>query len=142
MEFRRLATSNSLCSNEKDTTSIGETRYAGTSEGGARLGGGGVCRKERLLQPRGTGSERTPADQRRLPGAGVGPRQRPSAAFAEPDHVGQAELFHEKHLGRGDTFDKATAALSIAYADQTERDYELLKKAARKGELEVVMERW
>jgi len=45
------------------------------------------------------------------------------------------------YLGSGDTFDKAIAVFSIAYADQTERDYELLKKAARKGELEVVMER-
>ncbi len=45
------------------------------------------------------------------------------------------------YLGNSDKFDKAIAAFSIAYANQTERDYELLKKAARKGELEVVMER-
>ncbi|WP_433963633.1 DUF2252 domain-containing protein [Tunturiibacter gelidiferens] len=45
------------------------------------------------------------------------------------------------YLGKSDTFDKAIAAFSIAYADQTERDYELLKKAAQKGKLEVVMER-
>jgi uncharacterized protein (DUF2252 family) len=45
------------------------------------------------------------------------------------------------YLGNSDKFDKAIAAFSIAYANQTERDYELLKRAARKGELEVVMER-
>ncbi len=45
------------------------------------------------------------------------------------------------YLGNSDKFDKAIAAFSIAYANQTERDYELLKKAARKGELEVVIER-
>ena len=45
------------------------------------------------------------------------------------------------YLGNKDKFDKAIAAFSIAYANQTERDYELLRKAARKGELEVVMER-
>lgn len=45
------------------------------------------------------------------------------------------------YLGKGDTFDKAIAAFSIAYADQTEQDYEFLKKAAQKGKLEVVLER-
>jgi uncharacterized protein (DUF2252 family) len=41
------------------------------------------------------------------------------------------------YLGTKDTFDKAIAAFSIAYADQTERDYELLKKAAQRGKLGV-----
>ncbi len=45
------------------------------------------------------------------------------------------------YLGRSGTLDKAIAAFSIAYADQTERDYELVKKAARQGKLEVIMER-
>ena len=45
------------------------------------------------------------------------------------------------YLGNSDTFDKAIAAFSIAYADQNERDYEFLKKAAHKGKLEVVLER-
>jgi Uncharacterized protein conserved in bacteria (DUF2252) len=45
------------------------------------------------------------------------------------------------YLGKSDTFDKAIAAFSIAYADQTERDYETLKRAAQKGKLEVVLER-
>ena len=45
------------------------------------------------------------------------------------------------YLGRRDTFDKAIAAFSIAYADQTERDYELFKKAVQRGKLEVAMER-
>jgi hypothetical protein len=45
------------------------------------------------------------------------------------------------YLGTNETFDKAIAAFSIAYADQTERDYELLKKAAQRGKLTVAMER-
>ena len=45
------------------------------------------------------------------------------------------------YLGNSDTFDKAIATFSIAYADQNERDYEFLKKAAHKGKLEVVLER-
>jgi uncharacterized protein (DUF2252 family) len=45
------------------------------------------------------------------------------------------------YLGKSDTFDKAIAAFSIAYADQTERDHEVLAKAAKKGKLQVAMER-
>ena len=45
------------------------------------------------------------------------------------------------YLGKSDTFEKAIAAFSIAYADQNERDHETLKKAAQKGKLEVVLER-
>ncbi len=44
------------------------------------------------------------------------------------------------YLGKSDTFDKAIATFSIAYADQTERDHALLKNAARTGKLEVMME--
>jgi hypothetical protein len=45
------------------------------------------------------------------------------------------------YLGKSDVFDKAIAAFAIAYANQTERDYELVKKAGRDGKLEVEMER-
>jgi uncharacterized protein (DUF2252 family) len=45
------------------------------------------------------------------------------------------------YLGKGDTFDKAIADFSIAYADQTERDHEILTKAVRAGRLEVLVER-
>jgi hypothetical protein len=45
------------------------------------------------------------------------------------------------YLGTKDTFDKAIAAFSIAYADQTERDYQLVRKSARAGKLEVALER-
>jgi uncharacterized protein (DUF2252 family) len=45
------------------------------------------------------------------------------------------------YLGKSDIFDKAIADFSIDYADQTERDHEILVKAVRAGELEVVMER-
>lgn len=45
------------------------------------------------------------------------------------------------YLGKGDTFDEAIATFSAAYADQTERDHEALKKAARKGRLKALMER-
>jgi NAD(P)H-dependent flavin oxidoreductase YrpB (nitropropane dioxygenase family) len=45
------------------------------------------------------------------------------------------------YLGKNEVFDKAIAAFAIAYANQTERDYELVKKAASKGKLEVAIER-
>ena len=45
------------------------------------------------------------------------------------------------YLGESDTFDKAIADFSAAYADQTERDHAALKKAARKGRLKVLIER-
>lgn len=44
------------------------------------------------------------------------------------------------YLGKSDTFDEAVADFAIAYGDQTERDYEVLLKAARSGRLEVVTE--
>jgi hypothetical protein len=45
------------------------------------------------------------------------------------------------YLGESDTFDKAILEFSIAYADQSERDYDAVRKAARKGKLEVLIER-
>ncbi len=45
------------------------------------------------------------------------------------------------YLGESDSFDRAIGDFSAAYADQTERDHAALKKAARKGELEVLIER-
>ena len=45
------------------------------------------------------------------------------------------------YLGESDTFDKAVADFSAAFADQTERDHAALKKAARKGKLDVLIER-
>lgn len=45
------------------------------------------------------------------------------------------------YLGESDTFDQAIAGFAAAYADQTERDHAALKKAARKGKLEVLIER-
>ena len=44
------------------------------------------------------------------------------------------------YLGKSDAFDKAVAAFSIAYADQSERDHAVLKKAVRSGRVEAVME--
>jgi uncharacterized protein (DUF2252 family) len=44
------------------------------------------------------------------------------------------------YLGRSDQFDEAIADFSLAYADQSERDYELLVKAVRAGKLEVYVE--
>ena len=44
------------------------------------------------------------------------------------------------YLGKSDTFDKAIADFSIAYADQSERDHKVLMKAVRDGRLEVVHE--
>ena len=44
------------------------------------------------------------------------------------------------YLGKGDAFDKAVTAFAIAYGDQTERDHQVLMKAARAGRIEVVTE--
>jgi len=44
------------------------------------------------------------------------------------------------YLGKSDAFDEAIATFSLTYADQSERDHELLKKAVRLGRVEVVME--
>lgn len=39
------------------------------------------------------------------------------------------------YLGSGDVFDKAISQFAVAYADQTERDYQALVDAARKGQI-------
>jgi uncharacterized protein (DUF2252 family) len=44
------------------------------------------------------------------------------------------------YLGKSDKFDQAIADFSIAYADQSERDHEVLLKAVRAGKLEVFVE--
>ena len=44
------------------------------------------------------------------------------------------------YMGQSDSFDKAIAAFSIAYADQSEKDHSVLMKAVRNGDLEVVTE--
>ena len=44
------------------------------------------------------------------------------------------------YLGKSDTFDKALAAFSIAYADQNEKDHAVLKRAIRDGKINAVIE--
>jgi hypothetical protein len=44
------------------------------------------------------------------------------------------------YLGRSDKFDRAVAKFSIAYGDQTERDYKEILKAVRDGRLKVERE--
>ena len=44
------------------------------------------------------------------------------------------------YLGKSDTFDKAIAAFSFAYADQNESDHAALKRAIHNGEVEAVIE--
>lgn len=44
------------------------------------------------------------------------------------------------YLGKSDAFDKAIAKFSFAYADQSERDHAVLRKAVRSGRVEAVME--
>ena len=44
------------------------------------------------------------------------------------------------YLGKSDKFDQAIADFSVAYADQSERDHEVLMKAVRAGRLEVFVE--
>jgi uncharacterized protein (DUF2252 family) len=45
------------------------------------------------------------------------------------------------YLHGADTFDKAIAAFAVAYANQTERDYEVFKNAVKKGDLEAAADR-
>lgn len=44
------------------------------------------------------------------------------------------------YLGKSDKFDEASADFSVAYADQSERDHDILMKAVRAGKLEVFIE--
>jgi hypothetical protein len=41
------------------------------------------------------------------------------------------------YLGNSDVFDKAIVQFAAAYADQTEKDYATMRKAAQSGRLEV-----
>ena len=41
------------------------------------------------------------------------------------------------YLGKGDTFDRALLAFSIAYADQNERDYNRLSAAVKEGKIKA-----
>jgi uncharacterized protein (DUF2252 family) len=45
------------------------------------------------------------------------------------------------YLGKSDIFDRSIAKFSIAYADQTERDYEAFVKAIHSGRLEAFVEK-
>ena len=42
--------------------------------------------------------------------------------------------------GLSDTFDRAIAAFSVAYADQNEKDHAALARAVRKGKVKAVFE--
>lgn len=44
------------------------------------------------------------------------------------------------YLGKGDAFDKAIARFSVAYADQNERDHDVLRKAVQSGRVEAIVE--
>lgn len=44
------------------------------------------------------------------------------------------------YLGKGDTFDKALAKFSVAYADQNEKDHAALTRAVRAGKIKAVAE--
>ena len=44
------------------------------------------------------------------------------------------------YMGKSDTFDKAIAAFSLAYADQNESDHAALERAVRKGKVKAVFE--
>jgi uncharacterized protein (DUF2252 family) len=43
------------------------------------------------------------------------------------------------YLGKNDVFDKALAAFSVAYADQTEKDHAALERAIRRGKVKAVV---
>jgi len=44
------------------------------------------------------------------------------------------------YLGKGGPFDEAIADFATAYAEQNERDYEVMMSAARKGRIEIYTE--
>jgi uncharacterized protein (DUF2252 family) len=44
------------------------------------------------------------------------------------------------YMGKSDTFDRAMAAFSLAYADQNEKDHVALDRAVRKGKVKAVFE--
>jgi hypothetical protein len=44
------------------------------------------------------------------------------------------------YMGKSDTFDRAMAAFSMAYADQNEKDHAALDRAVRKGKVKAVFE--
>ena len=44
------------------------------------------------------------------------------------------------YMGKGDAFDQALAAFSVAYADQNEKDHAALERAVRKGRVKAVFE--
>jgi uncharacterized protein (DUF2252 family) len=44
------------------------------------------------------------------------------------------------YLGKSDTFDRAIASFSMAYADQNEKDHAALDRAVRKGKVKAVFE--
>ena len=44
------------------------------------------------------------------------------------------------YLGRGDTFDRAVTRFAVAYADRTERDHALLRKAVKAGRIHAPIE--
>jgi hypothetical protein len=44
------------------------------------------------------------------------------------------------YLGKGGQFDEAVADFATAYAEQNERDYKALARAARQGRIEVYTE--
>ena len=41
------------------------------------------------------------------------------------------------YMGAGDRFDQGIADFAVAYADQTERDYEVVMKAIKRGKIKV-----
>jgi len=44
------------------------------------------------------------------------------------------------YIGKSDTFDRAIASFSLAYADQNEKDHDALERAIRKGKVKAVFE--
>jgi hypothetical protein len=44
------------------------------------------------------------------------------------------------YMGKGDAFDKAIAAFSMAYADQNEKDHAALERAVQQGTVKAVFE--
>jgi uncharacterized protein (DUF2252 family) len=72
----------------------------------------------------------------RLPGATLYGRMCASTLARAHARLGD-RIAIAAYLGKSESFDKAIAAFSVAYADQNERDYETFVKAVKDGRLEA-----
>ncbi len=89
-----------------------------------------------LLRPPASRHEDRPEGRTVHPFGHGASTRRPAAWSAGAAHARSGEPAQiSGYLGKSDTFEEAVADFCRAYADQTERDYEVLMKAGRAGRL-------